>query len=157
MQHVLVTKRTDYPQAIDQVIRSALGAATTGTSTGPQGMTAHLTDEATPEQKELAQTILNAHNQLTVLTNKETITADGADTATITCSDAAIGADAAIDYAVWLDGVEYDSGSDTLATGTAELTLATNTAGTYLIEIRRHSGNYASGYVTVEALDGEAD
>ena len=79
-----------------------------------------------------------------------------ADEATITCNDSAIASDSAVDFNVWLtqsDGgvIHYASGSDTLAGGEAVLTLKTATAGTYLIEIRRQSGNYASGYVEVEA------
>ena len=139
------------PIAVDKALRAALPTVSDGVTVWQGGMSAILLDSATAGDQALAATVLESHNTLDVTTDKATITADGADTATITCSDAALGADVSVDYTVWLDDVVYDSGTDTLATGTATLTLATITAGTYLIEIRRQSGNYASGYVTVRA------
>lgn len=134
-------------------MRNALVAAmgeqlALGVSTRPGYVSAILDSSASLD---LALMVLNAHDQLVVLTNKASITADGSDTATITCNDAAIGADASVDYTVWLDGVLYSEGSDTVATGSVVLTLKTNIPGRYLIEVRRQSGNYASGYVEVTA------
>jgi hypothetical protein len=96
-----------------------------------------------------------AHSSLNVTSNKTTIIADGTDTATITCSAAAIAADASVDYAVWLDGVLYsEPASAPVASGAVTLTLATQEPGEYLIEIkRRGAGNYESGYITIRAQE----
>lgn len=151
MQNVVVAKPGIRTDALNVAVRSALGVQTTGVSVGSYGMIAHLVDGATSGDIALAEAVLNGHNTLVVGTDKATITADDSDTATITCSDAGLGADAAIDYTVWLDGELFAQGSDNVVGGTVSLTLKSAVAGTFVIEIRRQSGNYASGYVTVEA------
>ena len=151
MQEVLVVKTAEQPNDLDGAIRAALGEKTTGVSTGPYGIRAHLTDAAGAADITLATNVLNGHDSLTVNTDKATITADGSDTATITCSDAAIASDPDADYAVWLDGNLYAQGSENLVGGVVTLTLKTSIIGVFQIEIRRKTGDFASGYVTVTA------
>ena len=150
MQSIQVARQVTRPIALDNVVKAALPGAI-GLSTGWYGAIAHLPDDAPAADRQLAADVLNAYDTMTVNADKATIQADGTDTATITCDDAAIAGDADFSYTVWLDGEEYDSGTDVISGGVAMLTLATNVAGTYEIEIRRNVGDFASGYVQVEA------
>jgi len=149
MQDVLVVNSVQNPHGLNNVVRTALGVKVVGISTGPYGLIAHLTDGANATDLALASTVLNAHNTLAVATDKATITANNSDTATITCSDEAISGDSDMDYAAWWNGALYSEGSVSVTGGAIELTLATSLVGTWLIEVRRQTGDYASGYVTV--------
>lgn len=150
MINVQTTRQTIYPGRLDNTIKTALPSAI-GISTGWYGVVAHLPDGASQSDEQLALSVLKAHDTLNVVTDKATIQADGSDTATITCDDPALAGDADFAYTVWLDGEVYDNGTDTPSGGVATLTLATNIAGIYEIEIRRNTGDYASGVTTVEA------
>lgn len=98
--------------------------------------------------------ILDAHNSLAVGSDKLTIIADGIDTATIACSDAEIATDSNIDWTLWSTINTESDGSKAVSGGSVDLTFNTDTAGTYVIEIKRQGAeNYESGYVTIEATE----
>lgn len=110
-----------------------------------------LLETAEQSDKDLLTAIVGVYKSLPVNTDKATITADGADTATITCSDASIVGDANLAYFVTVDGLDYGAGDVPVSGGAITLTLATDMPGTYIIEIWRKTGNYAHGFILVTA------
>ena len=92
--------------------------------------------------------LLDNWNSLLVATTQTQINANNVDTAIITINTP----DAALDYYVWLDGVEYSFGEVAAVGGVCTLNLATDTPGWYTIILARKSGNYATGQTIIEAV-----
>ncbi len=149
-----VTKPQHYLSRLHDSLPRAGGIASDYYVEGTDGpdawvrVTTDVVDETT------LQAVIAAHNSLTISSDKAVIQANGVDTATITCSDTTIVADAALDYQVH----DLESGSLEMAgtldvvSGTATLLFTSALAGTYLIELSRQgSGHYETGYIEVEA------
>jgi hypothetical protein len=148
MYAVTVVKASTQSAGLDGAARAALGAKTTGVSSGPYGLTIWLVDDVpSPVDLQMAEDVLAGHNSLILTQDKETITADGEDVATVQVALA----DPEFDYTVWLDGEKFAEGYDSVVGGQAVVELTSTMAGTFLIEIRRRQGDYASGYSTVVA------
>lgn len=100
----------------------------------------------------IANAIGNYHDTLVTTSDKMTIVANGADTATITCNDSSISNDATVEYTVWLGSDIYALTADALvANGRVSLALAVNEPGDYLIGIRQKT-SYKTGYITIKAV-----
>lgn len=116
-----------------------------------------ITTEATDE--DTLNTFLNAHATLTITTDKQIIDDNGNDTATITCADDAIAGDDSLYYAVWrYDDIREVIEQDTepVAGGSIELQLSSDTAGLYVVEIRRKVENgFESGYIAITVQESE--
>ena len=140
-----------YVDKLDEVLRTVIGADYQGYSRAPNGNTLTFLDSVSAGEQATALAMVTAHHTLVVGTDKATITADDSDTATITCSDGGLGADAMVDYTVWRNNVLYSEGSANVVGGTVTLTLKSAVAGTFVIEVRRQVDNYASGYVALAA------
>lgn len=144
---ILAAKSGVMVETLDQVARARFGGRTSGVSSGPTGVTLWLDDTATEIEKADAVSILAGVNTLALTVDKAAILADGADQATI---QVAMG-DPEFDYTVWLDGTIYADGHDAVAGGQAVVELTSMLAGTFVVEIRRRIGDFASGHVTVVA------
>lgn len=132
---------------IDIAIRALVPTAN-GVSTGPYGTLIHLPDGTSNENQDKASNLLNNVDNLTVTASVSTMTEGDADPI-VTCNDPSIASDPSIGYIVLLDGTIYASGSDTVSSGTAQLTLSAPVAGVYDIFLYRLTGNYASGSVRI--------
>lgn len=137
-----------------ETVYAAFAGRITGLSTGPKGATIGLADAPRQSDALRAQAIVDAHGLLAVTADQVEIRADGADTATITCSDARVANDAAVTVTVWLDNKPFMAAADVAVEGgRVQLALAVADAGSYLVEIkRRGAGNYESGYLKIEAV-----
>jgi hypothetical protein len=69
MQEITINRTSINVQALDDALRTALGATTIGVSTRPGQVTVHLLDTATPQQLDQVRAILQAHDpaQLTAV------------------------------------------------------------------------------------------
>ena len=152
--NVTVQQNAESIEALDATLRGVMGSDIAGVSVGIYGVAVHFL-VAPGAGDSVATSILNAHNSLSVSSDKSSIDADGSDTATITCNDAAIAGDSDVDYTVWLDGEVYTATTSTsVSGGQAQLTLATQDPGEYLIEIKRQgASNYESGYVRIQVQE----
>jgi len=121
-----------------------------GTPT-PAQITVLLKNTAIQADQDLVTSILGVYKSLPVQTDKATITADNADTATITCNDASFAGDTDLGFYVTADGRNYGAGDVPVVGGVITLTLATDVAGIYVIEVWRKTGNYAHGFILVTA------
>lgn len=77
-----------HTEALDQALRAMLSSKFAGISTYPNGRppSVWLADDATDEDKTLANTVIAAHDPVFITVDKLSITADGVDVATITVS-----------------------------------------------------------------------
>ena len=149
-----VTKNVGSIAGLDSLLRSALGASIAGISVRFDQLDVHfLSAPGAPDS--LADQIVNTHNTLIVSVDQSIIAADGIETATITCADPVIAGDSEVVYRVWLDEDVYSAPSSaSVSGGSVELTLTTEDAGIYVVEIKRHgAGNYQTGYITIEAQE----
>jgi hypothetical protein len=140
--------------AVDARLRSALTTSIAGISVRDNHLEVHfLSAPGAPDN--LATQIVNAHNTLLVTVDQSVIAADGLDIATITCADPVILGDTSIEFTAWLDDAPYTTPSIApVSGGVAELTLTTEDAGIYLIEIKRTgAGDYQTGYITIQAQE----
>lgn len=114
-----------------------------------------ITTELPGVTEALLNAVLTGHNSLPVSSDKSVLAADGNDTATIICNAPALANDISVDYGVWLNGSVYSAvATAPVVSGTVTLTLTTEEAGEYLIEMRRRGvGNYQSGYITLQAQE----
>ena len=75
MQNVKVARSKVNFEALDAELRGALSEAYVGASVGPQGVIAHLTNEASLQELALAEQIITNHDE-TVLTSEQQAKAD---------------------------------------------------------------------------------
>lgn len=143
-----VTQSTNIEAGVlDDVARAAIGAGCSGVSNRAGAAVIHVSDQGQNIQK--ATSILTNWDTLLITADKNTITADNADTAVITHDTV----DATVDYYVWLDGAEYAAGEVAAVGGVVTLNLATDTPGSYRVWIARKAGNYATGSTIIEAVE----
>ena len=117
-----------------------------GVSSGAYGTTVHLDNGYTNDDIANVQALFAGANSLSVNTDKNTITADDTDTATITLSTA----ESSINYYVTLDNLDYASGHVTPSSGTATLELSTSLTGNYRVYMINPDGINA-GHVDITA------
>lgn len=131
----------------DRVMRWIVGDNFVGMSQAPDMVQVHYEGQLVAEQVAAIVGVLQttAHG-LTVLTDKVTIAADDADTATITVSGAVMASDPEVSFRAYFSGsmagVEYAesewaTGTATVTGGTATLTFKTPQPGSYHIIVRR--------------------
>lgn len=150
----LVIERMSVTAArLDQQLRSEFNEIMAGISTGPYGVRIHFLQPPTSVQQVQAQTIVNAHRSLALITSKPVIQANGSDAAMITCGASAIDGDSTVTYTVWLDDEEYTAPTSVPVTaGQVQLNLSTNDPGAYRIEIARQgTGNFETGEIVIYA------
>lgn len=140
--------------ALDAHLRTILGNAIAGISARGSSLDVHFLTEPGAIDN-LAAQIVEAHNTLVVTVDQSVIAADGLDTATISCADPVILGDPTIEFSVWLDGDPYSAPTAApVSGGLVELTLTTEDAGIYLVEIKRQgAGDYHTGYITIQAQE----
>ena len=142
-----VTKSTViHPDVLKPIAAAVLAAGYLGVSNRQGTTVLHVEDAG--QNNQIAISLLDNWNSLLVATTQTQIDADNVDTAVITIETP----DAALDYYVWLDGVEYSFGEVSAVGGVCTLNLATETAGWYTVILARKSGNYATGQTIIEAV-----
>lgn len=125
-------------------------------------VTIFLEQPPTAQQKAAIQaTVETGSYGLTVVSNKTTIVANGTDTANVVCNTPLLAADVNVDFEVRfsgrIDGIEYvfgewGDGAAAVESGTVTLTLATASAGTYEVIIKRQTGLHF-GSVVIQATE----
>lgn len=134
---------------IDNIARSIYGTDCYGVTVNSSGTTIHITDNANDNK---ARSMLDNIGSLPVTTNKASITADNADTTTITITGAIVASDSELIYnVVDSDGTLIASDTVPVTTGTATLTFATDLPDIYTVTVARTTGDYSSGAVTIIA------
>jgi hypothetical protein len=153
MGEVLIVRSNVAPAQLDDRLRSHFSANYGGVSTGPYGVRVHFDGAPSTADSTWANTIVNAHRSLELSVDQAIITADGVDTATITCADSAIALDSNVTYTVWLDGEVFtEPATAAVTSGEVQLTLTTEEAGLYRVEIARQgAGNYETGEIFITA------
>lgn len=134
-------------QIVNYVGKLALGDGVSGASSGESGITLHVVNDS---HDALAQTILDAMNTLLVLATKTEIQADGVDQTVITM----VTVDTALDWILFSDGEIIGSGTEAAVAGVVTLEFESDVGGAYEIWLVRRTGDYATGRVVVEALNG---
>lgn len=111
------------------------------------------TDLVSVSQNDL-EAVLDTHMGLSLSSDQAQITANGSDTAVISCEDAVISGDSQVDYEVYdVNGGREFWGSVNVVSGRAEWNFSTAVAGSYFVRFARQgSGNYEDGCIEVEAI-----
>ena len=129
------------------VVDTAIKALTTtalGVSGGKYGTVIHMADEASASDLNKAQKVFDNWGNLNPSPSSTSIVVGDPDpTIQVSSPDSDLG------YVVLLDGGLYSSGTVSVVTGTATLTLVDPEVGTYDIYFFRLAGNFASGSTTL--------
>lgn len=128
---------------LDAVAREALGAATSGVSSGDGHSRIHLLSENPAEQRSASDVLANFGGLR--LRPSAPAFVEGADEPVVACQDAAIALDGELAFIVLLDEEEVRRGRGAVVAGEFSLALSGLRAGNYLVFVYRIVGNYASG------------
>lgn len=134
-------------EVIDRALKNGLGSKVVGASVGGGKLRAHLTDQSAVADESTARGILENYNVLVIQSDKNSIQADGSDTATITYSTAG-----SVDWVAYLDGQVYATGDEDAAGGLITLTLAVDVPGVYEVHVIERGGGFGTGFVQIGAV-----
>lgn len=146
MREVMIAGRGRV-EVIDRALRNGIGIKVLGASAGGGKLRAHLAAHSAVVDERKALEVLEHYDHLAINADKNSIRADGVETATITYHG-----DGVVDWIVYLDDDVYAVGEEAAVNGVVTLELAAEIAGEYEVHIIERGGYCATGFVTVGAV-----